>query len=298
MRIALSLLLCAGCASSPRPPPDLAAARAELRRARIATGHRGPTGGAEDAWSGTELREAEEAMREAELFARELAGRPEAYDAAYVARRRAERARIAAVHAADLEALDDARRAAARIRQNLARRQDALREEAERRERVRREHAAAAEALWAGLEDTQGSSGELFRDGAAIVLSIPADLVFWWRTSHLQPSVASRLDGIAAAIAAGPRVRVLVRVFDDKGSLGEDAPSVARRRAARVRDAFVARGLAPDAVAVEGEAGPERSVELVITEVAPLPGTGGEIAATPSPPSSRPAPPSSPPPSP
>jgi len=90
----------AGCGGAAVPSPELAAARVEVSRAR---------------WSPLaeralpELAEAEEALAQAEAEHLQRPGSAAERDAAYVARRKAERARISGLYAADLEVLHRAR---------------------------------------------------------------------------------------------------------------------------------------------------------------------------------------------
>jgi hypothetical protein len=105
-------LALAGCGGAAVPSPELAAARVEVSRAR---------------WSPlaeralTELSEAEEALARAEAAHLRKPGSAAERDAAYVARRKAERARISGLYAADLEALHRARRSVERLRMSAER---------------------------------------------------------------------------------------------------------------------------------------------------------------------------------
>jgi hypothetical protein len=110
------LALACGCAATSVPSRELVAARTEVARAR---------------WSPLaeralpELVEAEAALEEAEAEARVHPGSAAAEDVAYVARRKAERARIAGLYAADLEALHRARASVAQRRAMVLRRRRA-----------------------------------------------------------------------------------------------------------------------------------------------------------------------------
>ena len=106
----------AGCGGAAMPSPELAAARVEVARAR---------------WSPLaeralpELAEAEEALARAETEYLRRPGSAAERDAAYVARRKAERARISGLYAADLEALHRARRAVERLRTSAEQKESA-----------------------------------------------------------------------------------------------------------------------------------------------------------------------------
>ncbi|UQA58052.1 DUF4398 domain-containing protein [Polyangium aurulentum] len=106
-----AVLSLAGCGGAAVPSPELAAARVEISRAR---------------WSPLaeralpELSEAEEALAQAEAEHLRRPGSAAERDAAYVARRKAERARISGLYAADLEALHRARRSVERLRATRA----------------------------------------------------------------------------------------------------------------------------------------------------------------------------------
>jgi hypothetical protein len=59
---------------------------------------------------------------------------------------------------------------------------------------------------------------------------------------------------------------VIVEVTEDRGTIKVDANTLARRRAVRLREALVNRGVPIDKMSVEGWAGPRATVRVVITE--------------------------------
>lgn len=248
-----------GCASAPTPPPaDLLAARAALRRAELSSS-------AELALP--DLREAKDALADAEDAHRASPGADASFDAAYLARRKAERARIAGLYAADLEALETARRTAARLRVNLDRRDAAA--ETREREAVEeeRERERARAELATALEDWKGKDGEVRHDEDEIVLVLPAASFFELGTTKLRGACKQRVTAFVEAFRDGPPARIIIRVTADAGGKGTDPALFAKRRAALLRDTLIQRGIGLDLIDIEGQHGDSATVELVLREV-------------------------------
>jgi outer membrane protein OmpA-like peptidoglycan-associated protein len=245
----LSLLGAAGCAtlSGPRTPsgPEaappaaatpraLAAAREELLRA----GASPLTGEVAEAWGA-----AEEALAAAEA----AADHPGAEDAAYVALRMAERARLTALYVADRQALEKARATVRRLGEEKDRR-DAFfaglahdrRAAAEARIQARAEHRAA-------LEEARSAGGELLELPEGLLFRLPAEALFLPGTSLFRDGADDRLTTLAAALLRPPAGDVYLRVLDDVEGTRTDPARLAARRRARVHDALLAHGVPADA---------------------------------------------------
>jgi outer membrane protein OmpA-like peptidoglycan-associated protein len=219
--------LLSGCAGQPGVS-ELERARASVERAR-----RSPT--AERAR--LELYEAEVALAQAEREAARGGRRAHVY--AYVARRRADQARLEGLNAAEKEATALARTAAARLQLNLERRAAAAADQAVRLEEEARRREAARPALISALDRVRGGRGELFWDEETIRLRLPTETLFETYRPVLLRSGAERLAAVAEAIRAGPPCAVWIRVLDDIDGLTMDRHLLSRRRAARIREALM-----------------------------------------------------------
>lgn len=180
-------------------------------------------------------------MAEAERA--EAAGSRTAKAQAYVARRKAEQARIEGLIALEKEATANARDASARLRRNLERRAEAADVEVRRREEEARRQEAARPVLLRALEDAHGGRGELSWDAEMIRLRLPSEAVFQSYLPFLQRGADKRLAAIAEAIRTGPPCAVWIRVLDDVEGLTMDRRHLARRRAARIREALMEHGV-------------------------------------------------------
>jgi outer membrane protein OmpA-like peptidoglycan-associated protein len=168
-------------------------------------------------------------------------------DAAYVARRTAERARLAALYDAEREALDRARTAVRRFAADAARR-EAFLEDLVRRRRAQAEIAAhLATARREALEAVCDPSAQILERPDGIVVRVPTEQLFLAGTSLLRPGAAERLAALASALRLGPACDVRLQVLDDADGVGSDRGQLNRRRWARVHDSLVAAGL-PHAV--------------------------------------------------
>jgi outer membrane protein OmpA-like peptidoglycan-associated protein len=190
------------------------------------------------------LYQAEVALAEAKREAE--AGSRMAKAQAYVARRRAERASIEGLYAAEKEAIVMAHAAIARLRLNLERRADAAVEEDRRLEEEARRSEAARPALQRALEKARGGRGELTGDAEMIRLRLPSEILFESYMPVLQRGADRRLAAIAEAIRMGPPCAVWIRVLDDVDGLTMDRRLLSRRRAARIREALMEHGVPAD----------------------------------------------------
>jgi hypothetical protein len=223
--------LSAGCVRA-AVSEDLLQARDAAERAR-----RSPTAQS----ASLTLYQAEVALAEAERA--EEAGSRMAKAQAYVARRKAEQARIEGLYAAQKEAAAGARAAIERLRRNLARRAEAADVDVRRREEEARRHEAARPVLRQALEKAHGGRGELSWDQEMIRLRLPSEAVFQSYLPFLQRGADKRLAAIAEAIRTGPPCAVWIRVLDDVEGLTMDRRRLARRRAARIREALMEHGV-------------------------------------------------------
>jgi flagellar motor protein MotB len=256
---ALFLAALSGCASGPFLPKELVDARVAMKRARQSPmADRAPV----------PLAEAEDALAEAEYQAFKEPGRQEARDLAYVARRKAERARIAGLHEADLEALKGARSSVARLQENLARRSSSQAELARRLHEEHRTREAQRARLTEELANLGAAASLVERRPGGALIRIDWEQLFYRGSSMLRPGAKARIAAIAGAIRSGPPCQVRIQVLDDQEPIGlSDKRTLAQRREKRLRDALVARGVAPEVfLPAERVTKVGTSVDVVLTE--------------------------------
>src|SRR5262249_25336323 len=199
--------LMAGGAAPPRPAtfPD---AHSALERARTSTSA---------SYSVAAFHEAEAALAAAEREEKKAPGSESAQEAAYIAERKADLARISGMYAADLEALEAARKKSSRLREAIERlremRADRARAAAELRARRVEQRAARDRALVSAIAD----DGTVLRDGGRIVLRMPSNAIFIPGYPLLRQASPERVETIAAAIRVGPPSRVVIDVAETAG---------------------------------------------------------------------------------
>jgi outer membrane protein OmpA-like peptidoglycan-associated protein len=273
------VLAASGCAARVASP-ELVAAREAIVAARTSPS----AGKALD-----ELREAEDALDRLEQIA-SFAPPEELAAEAYVARRKAERAQIAGQYGADVEALARARESVVRLRQNLERRDVQRRDATHRAVVEERDRKQGFEVFQADVDRARDNAGELHREAEGPVLELPAKFLFKPGLTELSEHGARRLEAVLDAVHAAPLLKVVVRVVDSSGGIGATAALLAKRRAAKLRDAFVERGVPADLVLAEGQEGKERHVRIAFIEQHAVPALGAPAAVV-SPPAAEPSPP-------
>lgn len=233
----LALAGAAGCATvTPPPRPDSAAARAQILV--LAQDHLADDAG--DAWT-----DAEEALAAAER----ATGTPRANDAAYVALRKAARARLAALHARERQALEQARAEVRRLGDDDARREAFFTDLARRREADAAALVLATRARRRALDGAGASDPDsaVVPSAGGIVFRTAAEALFLPGTSLLRDGAEPRLSALASALRRPPACEVRVQVLDDVDGRRTGAARLAARRSARVHDALLAHGVPPDA---------------------------------------------------
>lgn len=224
-----------GCASTATlpPPGDLVEARIELLRVASSP----LAEGAADA-----IAEAEAAITAAE---REPAGR--SADAAYVALRLAQQAQIAAMVAAERDALEKARSAARRIAADTARRETFFTDLGRRRRAEAEARARRAESRRAALESAVDPTSQLVDRPEGILVRLSTEALFLPGTSLLRSGAEPRLAALAAALRRGPACDLRIEVLDDADGFRTDPGRLAERRSRRIRDTLRSHGVPADA---------------------------------------------------
>lgn len=235
MKRALLLSALLGCAApAVSMPRDLLDAQRELARAQ--------TGPFADAVV-EDLRDAERELAMAERTQAAHPGSARAADDAYAALRAAEKARVAGRCAAARQALEHARRGAARLREALIRRRATLAELARKRQEDARLRDALRRAHRALLERVRGPDAEVLERADAYLFRIPAERVFLPGTSILRGNAELRLAALAGALASGPPLQVRLQMPNDFAGFKISASLLGSRRLQRVHDTLRAHGV-------------------------------------------------------
>lgn len=251
------LLGAAGCATS-TPPPELVSARRALARAQERSVGR---------YAPYELKRAEAALARAEDAQREQPHSDAATEEAIAAERASEKARVTSRVAQDAEALEHARRRAARLRINVVRSEQASRE---REREVRDDELLRTERRRAqvdALERLQGVVGDVRQGLDSSTLLVPARALFVAGDSKLLPAAFTRLQSIADALAEGPSYRMLIDVTASTGALqGTSSYRLAKQRAVRIREVLQSCGVPFESIVVVHRSGDASLIRLVVTE--------------------------------
>jgi outer membrane protein OmpA-like peptidoglycan-associated protein len=132
-----------------------------------------------------------------------------------------------------------------------------------------------------GSSGDLGDLGDLGEDERGIVLSIPSDLLFRFRSAELLPAARQTLARVADAILMQPEdVRLLVEAHTDAHGPAPKSLELSRAQAERVRRVLIAEGVNPARVTAVGRGDVEpvadnatadgrarnRRVEIVIVE--------------------------------
>lgn len=229
----LALAGAAGCATAAPPPhPDLAAARAQL--VMLAEG---PLAEAD--------RDARTDAEEALAAAEQASGTPGAGEAAYVALRKAEQARLAALLARERLALAHARAEVRRLGDDDARR-EAFFADLARQRRADADHLVLATRARRRALDEAGAAdpaSAVVPSARGIVFRTAAEAIFLPGTSLLRDGAAPRLAALAAALRRAPACDVRVQVLNDVDGRRTGAARLAARRRVRVQGALLALGV-------------------------------------------------------
>jgi outer membrane protein OmpA-like peptidoglycan-associated protein len=216
----------------------LAQARAEMARAAQPP----LLGRARSAWT-----EAEQALAEAERAEEDGPG-AKAEDAAYVALRMAERARLSALYEAERDALEHARATVRRLAEDDARREALLADAARRQQETAHALAAAREARRRALEDVRdGAGGDMIERQEGLLFRFSTKAIFLPGTSLLRDGARERLAALAAALRRPPACDVRLQVIADIAGQHTSAAILAERRIMRVHDTLLAHGVADEA---------------------------------------------------
>jgi outer membrane protein OmpA-like peptidoglycan-associated protein len=257
----------AGACAPPAPGPRAEAGAPDLAAAQA--GIRGLAGGPLAGEAPEALAEAGRALDDAE----QARGSPGAGDAAYVALRKVETARLAAVHAREAVDLARARAEVRRLAEDAARRAELRAELVRRREADALALAAAAETRRRALAEALGDirAGAILDEPDGIGVRFAAEALFLAGTSLLRDGAEPRLAAVAAALRVPPACDVRVEVLDDVEGRRADPALLAARRRQRVRDVLLAHGVPAGALLSKRRAVPAGAQVDVLAAERPPP---------------------------
>ena len=262
MRVAVGLLLLAGCASAPLlPPRELLLAQRALARAED-----GPFA----SLAPEEIADAEAALTAAERAHERRSA--SAADDAYVAWRAAERAFLAGRYAAAREALFKARRAARHLAEDLDRRASFFASIARRRAAQARAMAERRRETLAVLRRAEAAGATVLDRPDAIVVRFSIESLFLPGTSLFRDGGEDRLAALCHALAAAPPCELRLAIVDDVEGFRTAPAALATRRYDRVEGAIRARSSTSHVQILRFAPSPGAQVDLmVILPDLPLP---------------------------
>ena len=241
---ALMLSTWSGCATT-YPPSELIKARdAYAESERSVAAQYNPAG----------LHEAKVALEHAEKLYKQDDNAHATRDAAYIAMRRAERAKAEgqtaqlSARAADAEksAAELRTKSAEQARQQLDSARDQLASATEARQ------AAEARAQEAMTQLRLSRAVEMAEEPRGTVLTIPGAFLFASNESRLQPTASDKLDKIVAALKEQQDRKILVEGHTDSTGTNEFNQQLAQERANAVASYLTSHGIPSDKVTATG----------------------------------------------
>jgi outer membrane protein OmpA-like peptidoglycan-associated protein len=282
---AAALGLLAACATTMPPPSELVAARAEYARAET-----GPAGKLQPA----KVYEAKKALDRAEAEFQKQGDAQSTRDLAYVAQRKAQYAEVQAgiaqaeqtLAAADAEMRRMTGEALLHYRERVAQQRSELErqrvETQTARAEAEQERAARAEAekrIQQALADL-GKLASMREEARGTVITLTGSVLFRFNSADLLPTAMTRLTEVADALKSEPDRTITIEGHTDNVGSVDVNLDLSRRRAERVRDYLVGRGIDPARVTAvgKGEANPiatnatpegranNRRVEIILSQ--------------------------------
>lgn len=241
----------AGCATS-RPPADLVQARQAYSASEQSEAAR---------YTPAALHEARDALSNAEAMYKENGESPEVNDAAYIALRRAERAKIEgetiALQHTKEQAERDAAQAQARAAQQAQTELHATRQELQSTQYAREQAEQRAQDAMLQLENAQGASVK--KDDRGTVITVAGGFLFPSSKATLLPAANAKLDRVADALKQQEGKKILIEGHtDSRGSSSLNA-GLSKQRAEAVAVYLSSRGVPRENITTEG-VGPERPI--------------------------------------
>ncbi|WP_245591313.1 OmpA family protein [Derxia gummosa] len=242
--IALSLAF-AGCASTPKPNPDLDAARQQVQMVE--------SNPSALSYAPNELRDAKDALRRADTAWND-GDKEETAHLSELASRRAKVAMAIAQSRADGEQLKNVQAETDRIRlqarQTEAERARAQASDAQMQAQQAQMQAQQAQAQAERLRNELSSLQAQQSDRGMVVTF--GDVLFAFNSSTLAPSATPKLDKLVEFLNENPQRKISVEGYTDSVGSENYNQQLSLRRAEAIKQALVLKGISPDRVMTQG----------------------------------------------
>lgn len=200
------------------------------------------------------VHEAKVALQQAETLYSDDADEARINDAAYVAMRRAERAKAEGEtiqHRMRKDQLDaQARQQQAKAAEETQQRLDAVRDQLEEVRQARKAAEARADDAMMKLRLTEAAS--MAEKPSGTVITIAGGFLFGSGKSELQPMAGQKLDKIAGALKEQGDRKIQIRGYTDSVGSDESNMALSKERAEAVASYLASRGVSRDHMTVEG----------------------------------------------
>jgi outer membrane protein OmpA-like peptidoglycan-associated protein len=238
---ALTLVACAGS----NPPDQLVKAREAYTEAQHSDASQ---------YDPAAVHEAKTALDRAETLYKDDADEARVNDAAYIAMRRAERAKVEG-HTASLntrkEQLEhNAQQAQAKAAQDTQARLVATRDQLEEVRAARKAAEARADDAMTKLRLNEAAA--MAEKPSGTVITVAGAFLFSSGKSELQPGAGQKLDKIADALSQQGDRKIIVRGYTDSTGAAEANVALSKARADSVASYLAAHGVPRDKITTDG----------------------------------------------
>jgi outer membrane protein OmpA-like peptidoglycan-associated protein len=244
LALVCTALSASACATT-QPPRELIQAREAYSRAERSDAAE---------YDPAALHEAKQALNRAESLFEEDGDEPRVSDAAYVATRRAERAKVdgETVHLRQQkdELQHKAEQARAKAASDVEKQLSSTREQLEAERAAREAAEASADQAMAKLRQTESQS--MKEEQGRTVITVAGAFLFGSGKAQLQPASYPKLEKIADALEQQGTRMILIEGYTD--STGSDAVNMelSKQRADAVADYLASRGVPRDKLRTAG----------------------------------------------
>jgi outer membrane protein OmpA-like peptidoglycan-associated protein len=239
-----SALALFGCAGS-MPPPELVQARnayAEAERSEAAR------------FDPTAVHNAKTALNEAESLFEEDSDTPEVRDAAYIALRKAERAKVEGqtvmLQTRKDEAVRNAAQTQAKAAQQIESRLESTKEELDQAKQAREAAERSAQEAMMKLKLTQAAS--VTEEPRGTVISVPGAFLFPTNKATILPTGHDKLDKIVEALKQQGNKKLLIEGHTDSQGSDTYNADLSKQRAEAVASYLQSHGVSREKITTAG----------------------------------------------
>jgi len=200
------------------------------------------------------LHEAKQSLDQAESLFKDEGDEPQVIDAAYVATRRAERAKVEGEtvrlrqHKQQLER--NAEQSRAKAAEDAQKQLSSARSQLEAERAARQAAEAHAEDAMAKLRQSEANSMKEEQRGT--VITVAGGFLFGTGKAQLQPGAYAKLNKIADALKQQGERRILIEGYTDSTGSNETNMALSKQRADAVAEYLASRGVPRDKITTEG----------------------------------------------